>query len=297
MTAPLLSLIIATRDRAAFLALALESLAAQDHAPPFEVIVADNGSSDATAKVVEACAGTAPYELRRVYVAEPNRAEARNAGIEAAAGAIVVFVDDDVWLPPRFVAAHANAHRARGRRAVSGPILNVTSYDERPKPSPFNYSNAFLCTCNVSIPRDALLAVSGFDARFKLYGWEDTELGLRLRRSGVRRGFAWDAFLYHIKPPRTETLDELARKATERAQMAALLLEKNPSLRIKLATGAYAANLWRARLVAPASLAPFYRRLTENARLAAPLRALARSQYLDAVYVAALRRALAEPAH
>jgi glycosyltransferase involved in cell wall biosynthesis len=232
-----------------------------------------------------------------VHVAEANRAAARNAGIEAATGSVVAFVDDDVWLPPGFVAAHARAHGNGERLAVSGPILNVESYDERPKPSPFNYSNAFLCTCNVSVPREALLSVSGFDARFNLYGWEDTELGLRLRRSGLRRAFAWDAFLYHIKPPKVETLDELARKASERAQMAALLLEKDRGLRTKLATGAYAANLWRARVFSPASAAPLYRRLAESERLAPPLRALARTQYLDAVYVAALRRALAERAH
>jgi glycosyltransferase involved in cell wall biosynthesis len=294
---PEVSLVIATRDRAPFLARALESLASQSVAPPFEVIVADNGSTDATAQVVAERVAAAPYALRSVYVGEPNRAAARNAGIEASSGAIVAFVDDDVWLPPRFVAAHARAHRNGERLAVSGPILNVPSYDDRPKPSLLNHSNAFLCTCNVSVPREALLAVSGFDVRFDLYGWEDTELGLRLRRSGVRRAFAWDAFLYHIKPPRVETLDELTRKATERAQMAALLLEKDQSVRTKLATGAYAANLWRARLVSPASAAPFYRRAAESPRLAAPLRALARGQYLDAVYVAALRRALAERAH
>jgi len=294
---PLVSLVIATRNRAPFLARALDSLAAQTDAPSFEIIVADNGSSDGTAQMVDERASSAAHPLRRVHVAEANRAAARNAGIEAATGSVVAFVDDDVWLPPGFVAAHARAHGNGERLAVSGPILNVESYDERPKPSPFNYSNAFLCTCNVSVPREALLSVSGFDARFNLYGWEDTELGLRLRRSGLRRAFAWDAFLYHIKPPKVETLDELARKASERAQMAALLLEKDRGLRTKLATGAYAANLWRARVFSPASAAPLYRRLAESERLAPPLRALARTQYLDAVYVAALRRALAERAH
>lgn len=294
---PHVSLVIATRDRATFLARALESLAAQDGAPPFEVIVADNGSRDATAQIVAERTAAAPYALRRLYVGEPNRGAARNAGIEASSGAIVAFVDDDVWLPPGFVAAHANAHRGGERRAVSGPILNVASYDDRPKPTVLNYSNAFLCTCNVSVPRAALLAVSGFDVRFRLYGWEDTELGLRLRRSGVRRGFAWGAFLYHIKPPKIETLDELARKVSERAQMAALLLEKDRSLRTKLATGAYAANLWRARLLSPERAAPLFRRAAGSPRLPAPLRALARGQYLDAVYVAELRRALAEHAH
>jgi glycosyltransferase involved in cell wall biosynthesis len=286
-----LSVVIATRDRAAYLARALDALAAQKDAPPFETIVADNGSTDGTASVVTERAAAMP-DLQRVYVAEPNRAAARNAGIAAASGDIVVFVDDDVWLPEDFLAAHARAHAGPVARAVSGPILNVASYDARPKPGPLNYSSAFLCTCNVSVPRAALTAVSGFDPRFRLYGWEDTELGLRLRRSGVRRAFAWDAYLYHIKPPQIETLETVERKTIERAQMAALLLEKDRSPRLRLATGAYGLNLWRARLLAPSSAAPFYRGLAENARLHAGVRAFARAQYLDVVYTGALREAL-----
>ncbi len=293
MTGATLSIIIATRNRASLLARVLESLAAQEAPPPFEVVVADNGSSDATADVV-ARAASSQLDIRRVYVAEPNRAAARNAALAAAEGEIVVFVDDDVWLPPTFLCAHAKAHRGDGVLAVSGPILNVPSYDERPRPGPFHYSNAFLCTCNVSLPRAALLAVSGFDARFKLYGWEDTELGLRLRRSGVRRAFAWDAYLYHIKPPNVETPAEVERKAVERAQMAVLLLEKDSTPRTRFATGAYALNMLRSQILAPPALAPWFRRLAENARLPAFVRAVARAQWLDAVYIKALRRALAE---
>jgi glycosyltransferase involved in cell wall biosynthesis len=291
-----LSVVIATRNRANFLARALDSLAGQRDAPPFETIVADNGSSDATAEIVAARTNGA-FALRRVFVAEPNRGAARNAGIEAARGETIVFVDDDVWLPPQFLRAHARAHRSVEALAVSGPILNVPSYDARPKPTFFNYSSAFLCTCNVSLPRDALLAVNGFDTRFDLYGWEDTELGLRLRRSGVRRGFAWQAYLYHIKTPESETLATLATKAEERARMAARLLEKDRSLRIMLATGAYAPNLWRAALFAPERLAPAFRRAAQNPKLPAPVRAIARGQYLDAVYTSTLRGALGSRRH
>jgi len=293
----MLSVVIATRDRAAFLSRALESLAAQQDAPAFEVIVVDNGSRDATAELVAAYERSGRLPVRRIHVPEPNRGAARNHGIEAAQGQVVVFVDDDVWLPERFLAAHAHAQRGVLPYAVSGPILNVPSYDERPKPAPFNYSGAFFCTCNVSVPRAALLEVAGFDERFNLYGWEDTELGLRLRRQGVQRGFAWDAYLYHIKPPASETLDVVAGKAIERAQMAARLLDKDGGFRTKLATGAYGPNLWRARLFAPGWLQPFYRRLADSQRLPRPLRELARAQFLDVTYTSALRRALAGRDH
>jgi glycosyltransferase involved in cell wall biosynthesis len=291
---PEVSVVIATRDRADSLARALASLCTQRDAPPFEVIVVDNGSRDTTAELVRERAQNVPYALAYRFVAEPNRGAARNAGVSIAAGRLVAFVDDDVVLPAGFLAAHVSAHaRARRPAAVSGPILNVPRDDMRPTPSFLNYSGAFFCTCNVSAPRAALLGVDVFDERFNLYGWEDTDLGLRLRRSGVRRVFAWPAFLYHIKPPRVETLEVVLQKTIERAQMAALLVRKERGLRTKLATGAYAFNLWRSAVFAPVWSLPHYRALAQNERVPVALRAIARSQFLDGAYRTALRRALA----
>ena len=290
------SVVIATRDRADFLRRALESLEAQADAPPFEAIVVDNGSTDGTAHVVRDAAARCRFEVRSVTVIEPNRSAARNAGIETARGEFILFADDDVWLPPAFLAAHAAVQTTQTPLAVSGPILNVANYEVRPKPSPLNYSGAFFCTCNVSVARTALLAVGGFDETFNLYGWEDTELGLRLRRSGVHRAFAWDAYLWHIKPPRIETLESVLQKTVERAEMAARFLRKDASLRTRLATGAYGFNFVRSSLLAPRSSLAHYRRLATSARAPAFVRAVARAQFLDGSYMAALRRALAERA-
>ena len=289
-----LSVVIATKDRAGFLARALDSLDLQHDIPSLEVVVVDNGSRDATPSLLVQRATTARYALRNVRVAEPNRGAARNAGVAAATGDVIAFVDDDVWLPEGFVRAHVAAHREAAPAAVSGPILNVPGYDARPKPRWSNYSGAFLCTCNVSVPRPALLAVGGFDESFDLYGWEDTELGLRLRRSGVRRTFAWDAYLWHIKPPQSETLDVVYDKTVERARMAARLLHKDDSLRTRLATGAYQPNLTRSVLFAPGWSLGMYRALATDARLPGPLRHIARAQLLDGAYTTTLRRALAE---
>ncbi|MBD5603512.1 MAG: glycosyltransferase family 2 protein [Candidatus Eremiobacteraeota bacterium] len=290
---PEISVVIATKDRADSLARALTSLAAQEASPSYEVVVVDNGSRDATAELVRARTLQAPHAVLYRFLAEPNRGAARNAGIAAATGRLVVFVDDDVVLPPMFLAAHVAAHaRIAAPAAVSGPILNVPADDVRPAPSLANYSGAFFCTCNVSTPRAALAAAGNFDERFNLYGWEDTELGLRLRRGGVRRVFAWPAYLYHIKPPGLETLDVVLQKTVERARMAARLVRKDGGLRTKFATGAYALNLWRSALLAPAWSLDRYRALAANERAPAILRALARGQFLDGAYRTALRRAL-----
>ncbi|HYZ17747.1 MAG TPA: glycosyltransferase, partial [Candidatus Acidoferrum sp.] len=77
------SVVIATKDRAELLDAALTSLHAQVDAPPFEIVVADNGSTDATKAVAER------HGAQYVYVPQPNRGKARNAGIARASGDVV----------------------------------------------------------------------------------------------------------------------------------------------------------------------------------------------------------------
>ena len=291
-----ISIVIATKDRASYVARALASLEEQIAAPSFEVVVADNGSTDDTKTVVEAQAARGSYPVRYVFEPEPNRGKARNRGIESAEGYLVLFVDDDVQLPPGFLAAHEAAHTT-SNLVVNGPILNVASYDDRPKPGAANYSRAFLCTCNVSLPRHALDAVGGFDEMFRLYGWEDTELGVRLREAGMRWRFAWDAYLWHIKAPSHNTLEVETRKAMERARMAKYFLAKQNSSRARMATGAFPANLIRARYFLPDSLLAIYAGLATSEKVPGFVRTLARTQFLDGMYSRELVRVLDEPAH
>jgi glycosyltransferase involved in cell wall biosynthesis len=283
------SVVIATKDRQDYLRRTLESLERQTKVTPFEVIVVDNGSSDDTKRVVEAYSqGVAG--VRYVAEPQPNRGKARNRGVEVAAGRYVLFCDDDVSLPAGWLAAHAAAQTGDDC-VVNGPILNVPSYDATPKPVLANYSRAFLCTCNASLSKEAFFRAGGFDESFDLYGWEDTELGVRLREAGCRWKFAWDAFLWHVKPPAENTLEIESRKAIEKARMAGRFLGKHPSRRARLATGAHTLNLLRARYLLPDPLLAFYAGLSSSD---APgwLRRLSRGQLLDALYARELVRAL-----
>jgi GT2 family glycosyltransferase len=288
-----ISVVIATKDRARYLERALASFEAQIGAPSFEVIVVDNGSADDTKAVTESQGARAMYPVAYVYEGEPNRGKARNRGIERATGYLVLFCDDDVIAPPGFLAAHEAAH-STSNLVVNGPILNVGSYDERPKPTVANYSRAFLCTCNVSVPRHALEAVKGFDEAFDLYGWEDTELGVRLREAGMQWKFAWDAYIWHIKPPNENTLEVETRKAMEKARMARRFVDKQPSQRVRMATGAYPVNLFRARFLFPDKLLALYAGLATSESAPPFVRALARSRFLDGMYLRELTRALGE---
>jgi len=283
------SVVIATRDRADFLRACLARLAQQSAAGRFDVVVADNGSTDATADVIRAAAPLA----RGVYVAEPNRGKARNAGIAQAGGRVVVFCDDDTLAPERFVEAHLEAHGDSSDRVVSGPIINVADAAHLPAPTAANYSRAFFCTCNASVPKAALDAVGGFDEKFNLYGWEDTDLGVRLRAHGMKRIFAWAAYIYHVKPRSAMTLARRVALAKEKGEMAARFVRKSPTWPVKLATGAYAANFVRAAVLNARPLRRLYERLASgDGATSSPFARAAADALADAAYIDALRAAL-----
>jgi len=288
-----ISIVIATRDRQGYLEHALASYERQAGAPSFEIVVVDNGSSDDTKGVAERANARGIVPVRYVWEAEPNRGKARNAGVKVAEGYLILFCDDDIVAPPGFVAAHEAAHHT-ANLVVNGPILNVAGYGERPKPTPANMSRAFLCTCNVSIPKHALDAVGGFDEDFKLYGWEDTELGVRLREHGMRWGFAWDAYIWHVKPPTDNTLEVETQKALERARMARRFLGKSSSVRVKMATGAYGFNLFRGKYLLNDKVLAWMAGLAASEGVPAPIRAIARGQFLDGMYTRELVKTLDE---
>jgi glycosyltransferase involved in cell wall biosynthesis len=287
---PEATVVIATRDRADLLRDCLARLAAQTAHGRFDVVVSDNGSSDDTERVIAQAAPLA----RRVFVARPNRGSARNAGIAAATGRIVIFCDDDTLPPAGFVAAHLAAHGAATNRVVAGPIVNVPDAHHLTAPTAAHFSRAFFCTCNASAPKAALDAVGDFDEAFELYGWEDTDLGVRLKGAGLKRVFAWDAYIYHVKPPSMMTLERRLALAREKGAMAARFVRKSPTWPVRLATGAYAANFARASIAGVPPLRQLYERLAQprGSGELSGVRALAADALADATYVDALRAGL-----
>ena len=94
---PLVSIVIPAYNCAAFIDEALQSIYQQTYSH-WEIIVVDDGSTDATSSVL------APHLKRIRYVAQENKgtAAARNAGLRRARGDLIAFLDnDDVWLPEK----------------------------------------------------------------------------------------------------------------------------------------------------------------------------------------------------
>src|SRR5664280_1531707 len=103
---PLVSVVIPAFNAEAFVAEAIESVLAQDY-EPVEVIVVDDGSTDRTAAVASR------YPVTRLTPDNGGQAAARNAGVTAAHGPLVAFLDaDDLWLPAKLSTevAYLSAH-------------------------------------------------------------------------------------------------------------------------------------------------------------------------------------------
>jgi GT2 family glycosyltransferase len=121
--APLVSIVIASRDGEATLADTLDSLMDLDY-PVFEVIVVDNASRGDGVRGVVAEYEGAPHPVRYVREDRPGLALAHNSGLEHAAGTVVAFIDDDVIADPRWLAQIAKGFEAAPDVAcVTGLIL------------------------------------------------------------------------------------------------------------------------------------------------------------------------------
>ena len=108
MTAPLVSCVVPVFNAERHLAEALDSIFAQTHRP-IEVVVVDDGSTDASAAVAEGYG----ERVRVIRQANAGPSAARAAGIDAARGELIAFLDaDDVWLPEKLALqlGHLTAH-------------------------------------------------------------------------------------------------------------------------------------------------------------------------------------------
>ena len=254
-----ISVVIPTYQRCASVRRALEALARQTMAATeYEVIVPIDGSDDGTKEMIEQF--QAPYRLSATWHPNQGRAAARNAGIRIAKGHLVVFLDDDMEPVPGFLLAHRDAHPPGSRRAVVGPVPILVEASSPPivhyRRSGMNahldrlaqpgYTLGFrdVYSGNLSLTRDVLREVGGFDETFKLYGHEDYELALRLLKAGVEFGYCPQALAH-------QTYDKdfagLARDCVARGHTAVLFARKHPDVASSPKLAAYHAGspAWR----------------------------------------------------
>ena len=175
---PKISVVICTKDRARKLSALLASVRKLEcrSGCPFEVVIVDNGSTDDTRSVVAAFEQDARLTVSYVYEGRPGEGNARNAGVRAAAGEIILFTDDDCIVPPDWVERTA-ATFADGdlRRVVGGRIelydkndavVSVKTSLLRDVLDSGTRVLGFIQGCNLAIGRPVFDVVGLFDARF-----------------------------------------------------------------------------------------------------------------------------------
>lgn len=187
--APKISIIIATNRSGLFLSEALASVAAQTFAD-YEVIVVDDGCDD-PGEIERICA-TVP-DCRVIHQLPAGVSIARNAGVTAARGSLVAFLDDDdVWYPERLarhVAAHEHDPDAvlsycswRAVDVLTGAVLSVNREGSAVSVGGLAAGSPRLFTPNCVVRRSALLSVGGFNSNLGIA--EDLDLVLRLLPRG-----------------------------------------------------------------------------------------------------------------
>ncbi|MBV8424588.1 MAG: glycosyltransferase [Candidatus Eremiobacteraeota bacterium] len=238
---------LCTYNRAHLLARVLDACFEQNLlAAEYEVVLVNDGSRDDTERVIASARSRAPVAFTAITQPNGGLARARNTGIAAARGERIIFIDDDVLPMPNFVGEHLRASARRPNAVVRGAVIEVDSFDKLPAPfwTPRNYSGNWFWTSNVSVSRRRLDAVKlgdfqWFDESFSEYGWEDIELGLRLREAGTRGVFNRHAVAFHYKPKsaRVQNVEDLVRQKRAQARTALILERKHPGWRVRLATG------------------------------------------------------------
>lgn len=237
----LISVIVATYNRPDALDAVLRSLAAQSD-ENFEVLVADDGSRPDTAAAVESWNGRL---RRLAHVWQPDEgfrlAEIRDHAILAATGEYCIFLDGDCLARPNFVAAHrtlaqrgcfVTGNRVLVSRDLSERILRERLTAERWSTAkwvvqwgsrkinrlvplfwlplgPLRHAYARQWRgargANFAVWRSDLVAIDGFDAGFTGWGREDSDLFVRLIRSGVhRKDGRWATGVLHLWHPEAD---------------------------------------------------------------------------------------------
>jgi glycosyltransferase involved in cell wall biosynthesis len=261
----LISVIVTTYNREDALEAVLSALSGQTDRE-FEVVVADDGSRPTTAALIERWKGRLGIPLSHVWQADRGfrAAEIRNRALLAARGDYCVFLDGDCIARADFVATHRRlAERGwfvTGNRVLLSRELTAAVLREGVEPQTWNLAQwinrraqggvnrlaAVLRlplgplrklrpgqwlgarSCNLAVWRSDLERVDGFDASFRGWGREDSDLLIRLLHSGVRRKdgrFATGVIhLWHEEEDRSQLdandarLDAVQRSDRVRAQ-------------------------------------------------------------------------------
>ncbi len=199
----LVSIIIPAYNAEATLGVCLEACLAQTY-PDVEVIVVDDGSTDATPRIAQG------FPVH--YIRQENRgpAAARNHGAAEAKGSILAYTDADCVPEPEWIERLA-AGFAEGVGAVGGTyaltspekaLARMVHEEIAARHARFAQEVDFLGSFNVAYRKEVFEAVGGFDETFTMASGEDNDLAYRIYDKGYKLRFVPEARVAHFHPTR-----------------------------------------------------------------------------------------------
>ena len=240
--APQLSIVIPTLGRHGTLARVLGRLERQGSGEHFEVlVVVDEAETDLPA--VDAALAERPYPAQRLVRRRSGASSARNTGWRAAAAPLVLFLDDDVMPEPPLLSEHLAWHHRHPEREVG--VLGLVRWADELRVTPFmrwlergvhfDFGSiegeeagwGRFYTANVSVKKELLELVGGFDEERLPFGYEDLDLAYRMHAHGFRLLFNRRASGEHL---REMTMESLRARMPMMASSERAFSEKHPEI-------------------------------------------------------------------
>ncbi|HEY1490689.1 MAG TPA: glycosyltransferase [Verrucomicrobiae bacterium] len=248
VTAPKVSVVVASYNGARTLKLCLESLQRLNY-PSYEIIVVDDGSTDATQPIAAAFPGARYIRHEKNF----GLSVARNTGIAAATGEIIAFTDSDCRADADWLYYLVGSLEGSEFVGMGGPNL-LPPEDSRVAAavmvSPGGPAHVMLTDreaehipgCNMAFYRQALEGIGGFDPIFTRAG-DDVDVCWRLQQAGCKIGFSPSAFVWHY---RRSTMAAYLKQQEGYGEAEALLVRKHPEN-----FNTFGGGIWQGRIYAP----------------------------------------------
>lgn len=236
-----ITVVVPTYDRVHMLRRTLPALLDQTFpSENCEIIVVVDASKDTTVEYLNSL--RVPHLRSIVHDRNRGLAAARQTGLMAAQGELVLFLDDDMVADRRLIEEHVAAHRVAGPAVVFGAMFLHPDSPESVATDSFNaelgafylqhkkdpnlpWDGSWLFG-NASAPRRMLLQAGGFDEQFRMH--EDLELGIRLEALGLGQRYAPTAIAYEIYE---KYANDVLRDAARFAESDVLIVRKHPEYR------------------------------------------------------------------
>jgi O-antigen biosynthesis protein len=197
---PMISVVVCSYNGSRTIRDTLEWLGRLEY-PSYEVIVIDDGSTDATAQIAR------EFGVKMVNTPNNGLSHARNLGLAAAAGEIVAYTDDDAYPDPHWLTYLALAFTSTDHAGIGGP--NIPPIGDGPLAAcvanaPGGPIHVLLSDdvaehipgCNMAFRKERLQAIGGFDPQFRRAG-DDVDVCWRLQERGWTLGFSAPAMVWH----------------------------------------------------------------------------------------------------